>query len=77
MLTHLNVLSGEGVLTAAGHPDDLDTTSLAYTVLDHFTLEEKSEIIDEMLKYKNRDGIIQVYFAGERPRFGKDSIYLV
>ena len=27
--------------------------------------------MDEMLKYKNRDGIVQVYFADERPRFGK------
>ncbi|KAI1790112.1 HAD-like protein [Ganoderma leucocontextum] len=62
-------IAGDGVFTTAKFPDDLDTTSLTCTVLDHFTAEVKNEIMDEMLNYKNRDGIMQVYFADDRPRF--------
>ncbi|KAI1792345.1 HAD-like protein [Ganoderma leucocontextum] len=61
--------AGNAVLTTSQYPDDLDTTSLACTVLDYFTTEVKNEIMTEMLNYKNRDGIMQLYFADNRPRF--------
>ncbi|KAM5539704.1 hypothetical protein V8D89_006517 [Ganoderma adspersum] len=64
-----NFFVGDGVLTTTSFPDDMDTTSLTCTVLDHFTAEVKDEIMDEMLRYKNRDGIMQVYFTDDRPRF--------
>ena len=54
----------------------MDTTSLTCTVLDHFTAEVKDEIMDEMLRYKNRDGIMQVYFSDDRPRFGEHTSIL-
>ena len=58
-------------MTTSEYPDDMDTTSLTCTVLDHFTAEVKDEIMDEMLRYKNRDGIVQVYFTEDRSRFGE------
>ncbi|PIL29252.1 hypothetical protein GSI_09301 [Ganoderma sinense ZZ0214-1] len=64
-----NFFAGDGVLTTSDYPDDLDTTSLACTVLDYFTPEVKNEIMDTMLNYKNDDGIMQLYFADNRPRF--------
>ncbi|KAM5539703.1 hypothetical protein V8D89_006516 [Ganoderma adspersum] len=64
-----NFFAGIGILTTSEYPDDLDTTSLACTVLDYFTPEVKNEIMDEMLNYKTGDGVMQVYFADNRPRF--------
>ena len=73
----LNIMPGGGVLTTPEYPDDLDTTSLACTILDHFTPEVKNEIMDKMLDYKNaQDGIMQLYFADNRPRFGECSYLL-
>lgn len=50
--------------------DDLDTTSLGLTVIDMDTAT-KHKIMDEMLEYRNSDGIIQVYFDHSRPRIGE------
>ncbi|TBU22525.1 HAD-like protein [Dichomitus squalens] len=63
-----NFFIGEGVLTTAMFPNDMDTTSIACTVLDHFTTEVKNDIMDEILSFRNRDGIVQTYFDRARPR---------
>ncbi|RPD69155.1 HAD-like protein [Lentinus tigrinus ALCF2SS1-7] len=63
-----NFFRGKGVLTTAVFPDDLDTTSIACTVMDHYTVEVKNDIMDEMLRCKNQDGILQTYFDDTRPR---------
>ncbi|KAF5386224.1 hypothetical protein D9615_002237 [Tricholomella constricta] len=63
-----NFFQGKGQLTTEQFPFDLDTTSLALTVLRR----EKalaSSVIDEMLEYVDHDGIIQTYFDHRRPRF--------
>ncbi|KAF9532637.1 HAD-like protein [Crepidotus variabilis] len=49
-------------------PNDMDTTSIGLTVTDHVDLASKLAVMDEMLKYRNSDGIIQVYFDHSRPR---------
>ena len=54
--------------------NDLDTTSLGLTIADHVDATTKHKVMDEMLKYQNSDGIIQVYFDHARPRIG-DYIY--
>ena len=50
--------------------NDLDTTSIGLTVSDHVDVATKHKIMDEMLKYRNSDGIMQVYFDHSRPRIG-------
>ncbi|KAG5648479.1 hypothetical protein DXG03_003090 [Asterophora parasitica] len=63
-----NFFQGKGKLTTEQFPFDLDTTSLALTILRR----EKalaSSVIDEMLEYVDPDGIIQTYFDHRRPRF--------
>ena len=64
-------MTGKGVLTTSEYPNDMDTTSLACTILDYFTAEVKNEIMDEMLSYKTGDGIMQLYFSDDRPRVGE------
>ena len=51
--------------------NDLDTTSIGLTVSDHVAMADKHKVMDEMLRYRNRDGIVQVYFDHSRPRIGK------
>ena len=58
------------MLTTTLFPDDFDTTSIACTVLDHYSERTKNEIMDEMLTLRNRDGIVQTYFDSTRPRIG-------
>jgi hypothetical protein len=50
--------------------NDLDTTSLGLTIVDHIDATAKHKVMDKMLKYQNSDGIIQVYFDHARPRIG-------
>ncbi|KAK7433944.1 hypothetical protein VKT23_020472 [Stygiomarasmius scandens] len=59
---------GRLTTTAATFPDDLDTTSIALTVVPYMTDLERDKVMDEMLLYVNSDGIIQVYFDHARPR---------
>ena len=66
----VNPSLGEGILTTSKFPDDMDTTSIACTILDHFTTEVKHDIMDEILSFRNQDGIIQTYFDKSRPRIG-------
>jgi len=51
--------------------NDLDTTSIGLTVSDHVATADKHKVMDEMLKYRNPDGIVQVYFDHSRPRIGE------
>ena len=50
--------------------DDLDTTALGLTVIDDVDTATKHKVMDEMLEYRDSDGIIQVYFDHSRPRIG-------
>ncbi|OCH93767.1 HAD-like protein [Obba rivulosa] len=61
-----NFFRGKPLFSEA-FPDDLDTTSLALTVLkrDAATV---SSVMDEMLKYRDADGIMQTYFDNGRQR---------
>jgi hypothetical protein len=56
---HLKISTGEPVLTVSPFPDDLNATSTGLTVIER---DESltSSIMDEMLDYVNKDGIMQV-----------------
>lgn len=58
----------KGVLTTENFPFDLDTTSLALTVLKA-PKEVANAVMDDMLQYIGPDGIMQTYFDHTRPRF--------
>lgn len=57
----------KGVLTKTDFPDDLDTTSLGLTIMGA-SEDVKHSILDQMLQYRNPDGIVQTYFDHTRPR---------
>ncbi|RXW24997.1 hypothetical protein EST38_g879 [Candolleomyces aberdarensis] len=59
---------GKGVLTTEQFPFDVDTTSVAYTVLKSDKALANS-VMDDMLQYVDKDGIMQTYFDHTRPRF--------
>ncbi|TFK44736.1 Haloacid dehalogenase-like hydrolase-domain-containing protein [Crucibulum laeve] len=59
---------GKGKLTTDQFPFDLDTTSLGLTVFNR-NKEVANSVMDEMLQYVDKDGIIQTYFDHRRPRF--------
>ncbi|EJD03446.1 HAD-like protein [Fomitiporia mediterranea MF3/22] len=63
-----NFFIGEPVMTTEEFPFDLDTTSIGLTVSTHVDYETKMSVMDEMLTYVNKDGIIQTYFDPSRPR---------
>ncbi|EIN08974.1 HAD-like protein [Punctularia strigosozonata HHB-11173 SS5] len=63
-----NFFQGEGVFTTAQFPCDLDTTSIGLTVAPHIDDATKRSVMDEMVTYLNKDGIIQTYFDRSRPR---------
>ncbi|KAI0663404.1 HAD-like protein [Cubamyces menziesii] len=54
-------------LFSESFPDDMDTTSVALTVLRP-DRELVNSILDEMLEYVDADGIMQTYFDHSRPR---------
>ena len=54
-----NFFQGKPILTTESFPCDLDTTSLALTVTGR-SKEVVSSILDEMLNYVDKDGIVQV-----------------
>ncbi|PBK95944.1 HAD-like protein [Armillaria gallica] len=62
-----NFFRGNGQLTTAEFPCDLDTTSLGLTVV-RARVNVAASIMDEMLNYINEDGIAQTYFDHGRPR---------
>ncbi|KAH8110336.1 hypothetical protein DFH11DRAFT_1514564 [Phellopilus nigrolimitatus] len=47
---------------------DLDTTSIGLSVSTHVDHETKMSLMDEMLTYVNKDGIIQTFFDPNSPR---------
>ena len=57
-------------MTSQVFPNDLDTTSIGLTVTSHVDFATKMSVMDEMLQYVNKDGIIQTYFDNTRPRIG-------
>ncbi|KAF8990115.1 Haloacid dehalogenase-like hydrolase-domain-containing protein [Cyathus striatus] len=57
----------DGGVAADNYPFDLDTTSLAYSIIKCDD-ETVTHVMDEMLKYVDVDGIIQTYFDHRRPR---------
>lgn len=57
-------------MTSEVFPADLDTTSIGLTVSTHVDYETKMSVMDEMLTFVNKDGIIQTYFDSSRPRTG-------
>ncbi|KAG1751588.1 Haloacid dehalogenase-like hydrolase-domain-containing protein [Suillus paluster] len=63
-----NFFQGKPLLTTEEFPFDLDTTSLALTVMNS-PEDVAHPIMDEMLDYIDDDGIIQTYFDHRRPRF--------
>lgn len=63
-----NFFQGKPVLTTEGFPCDLDTTSVALTVTGR-SKEVISSVMDEMLNYVDKDGIVQTYFDHKRLRF--------
>jgi hypothetical protein len=48
----------------------MDTTSIGLTVARHLDGAAKNRVMDEMLQYRNQDGLMQVYFDHTRPRIG-------
>ena len=53
--------------TVEKHPDDIDTTSMAMTLLPQ-DANKANSILNEVLTYTNNDGIIMTYFDTKRPR---------
>jgi NifB/MoaA-like Fe-S oxidoreductase len=52
--------TGTALLTTQDFPSDLDTTSLALTILDNINDDERVKIMTKMLGHVNTDGITQV-----------------
>ncbi|KIJ30360.1 hypothetical protein M422DRAFT_81590, partial [Sphaerobolus stellatus SS14] len=48
--------------------DDLETTSLGLTIAPEISREQCDHILDDMLTYRNQDGILQLYYDRTRPR---------
>ncbi|KAK7743157.1 hypothetical protein SLS53_004242 [Cytospora paraplurivora] len=64
-----NYFNGEAALVPGGvFPDDLDTTSLALTVLRPSSTEIVSSVLNTMADYVNDDGTFQTYFDRDRVR---------
>lgn len=63
-----NYFQGKGKLTTEDFPPDLDSTSLAFTILPDIPDSLKHEIMDQMLEQRTADGITEVYFGQSRPR---------
>ena len=62
-----NFFQGNPILTTDTFPDDLDDTALALLISDDKCL--KHSVMDEMLDYVTKDGMLLTYFDRERPRF--------
>ncbi|QKX57680.1 uncharacterized protein TRUGW13939_04798 [Talaromyces rugulosus] len=62
-----NFFIGTPIFTKSNFPDDLDTTSMATTVLG---IEEKEahQLLDRMLQYVNQDGLILTFFTDRKNR---------
>ncbi|TRM57272.1 HAD-like domain-containing protein [Schizophyllum amplum] len=63
-----NFFRGGGQFTTRNFPFDADTSSIGLTIAEDITEETKHRVMDEMLRLRNTDGILQVYFDPSRPR---------
>lgn len=54
-----SIITGKPMLTTSEFPFDLDTTSLALTILEP-KCEVVNSVMEEMLQYCNDDGIVLV-----------------
>ncbi|TFY79237.1 hypothetical protein EWM64_g4776 [Hericium alpestre] len=63
-----NFFRARGELTTHNFPYDADSTSIGVTVCDNISPTTRDHVMDEILKLRNSDGIIQVYFDASRPR---------
>ncbi|TRM56685.1 hypothetical protein BD626DRAFT_517959, partial [Schizophyllum amplum] len=63
-----NFFRGGGQFTTRNFPFDADTSSIGLTIAEGITEETKHRVMDEMLRLRNTDGILQVYFDPSRPR---------
>ncbi|KAF9259507.1 HAD-like protein [Marasmius fiardii PR-910] len=63
-----NFFRGEGELTTSTYPFDSDTTSIGLTCTDHLPASKRQQIMDDILKHRNQDGIIPLYLDPTRPR---------
>ncbi|KAI0083056.1 Haloacid dehalogenase-like hydrolase-domain-containing protein [Irpex rosettiformis] len=62
-----NFFREKPTLTTSVFPFDFDTTSLALTIVDH-DYGLVNAVMDEMLQFRDEDGIIQTYFDHKRQR---------
>ncbi|KAI0700463.1 HAD-like domain-containing protein [Cytidiella melzeri] len=62
-----NFFKGKPILTTSEYPMDLDTTSIALTVLKQ-DRRVINAVLDEMLTFQDQDGIIETYFDRKRRR---------
>lgn len=53
-------LTGNALLTTNEFPSDLDTTSLALTILDNIDEDTRNTVMERMLSHVDTDGITQV-----------------
>ncbi|KAI0677773.1 hypothetical protein C8Q78DRAFT_1066219 [Trametes maxima] len=60
---------GAGVLTTKDFPADVDTTSIAHSVLgSKYSSDVREALMDEILTLRSEDGIVLTYFDRTRPR---------
>ncbi|EIW61159.1 uncharacterized protein TRAVEDRAFT_117288 [Trametes versicolor FP-101664 SS1] len=65
----MQFFTGSPVLTTVEYPADIDTTSIACTVMsDRFSEDMKKDIMDDILALRNEDGITLMYYDPSRPR---------
>ncbi|KAF5553639.1 hypothetical protein FMEXI_2288 [Fusarium mexicanum] len=64
-----NYFHGSPTYDGTTYPDDPDTTSLALTMLEDISMEQKLKARDVILSYVNDDGLPQAWFNKNRPRF--------
>lgn len=64
-----NFFKGSGEFTTTYYPDDLDTTSMAWTVIPNVADDAtKMKVMDRMLQFCDGDGIPLTCFDWNRPR---------
>ncbi|KAI0650967.1 hypothetical protein C8Q79DRAFT_924097 [Trametes meyenii] len=60
---------GAGVLTTKDFPADVDTTSIAHSILGpKYSSDIRDRLMDEILTLRSEDGIVLTYFDRTRPR---------
>ncbi|KAI5118895.1 hypothetical protein M0805_002811 [Coniferiporia weirii] len=64
----INFFKEKAQLTTETYPADLDTTAIGWSTDKGSDVAPVDHIMDEMLRYRNDEGIIQVYFDHNRPR---------